>query len=259
MFGVLKSYLSWLITSLLALGLILSNENMQVNTMRDNFSDLLVIVARPVSNLIRAPRLWGENARLRKQLAELSIKVADISDSAVETERLRHMLDFRERSAYELVATEVIGMNPDFGIRGILVDAGSEDGVEINQAVITPDGVVGRVYRAGKRSSAVQLLLDPNSGVAARLGRSREVGIVHAAGGRRLRLDGVPVTAAVGTGDSVITSGLGGVFPPGLLIGVTRSVNHRAVDWLWQIELQPAVDFGHLYELFVVRTAERAE
>jgi len=196
---------------------------------------------------------------LRRQLAEMSIRLSKTGGSADENQRLRRMLGFKEKSAYSLIAAEVVGMNPDLGIRGILLNAGSKDSVKVDQAVITSDGVVGRIYRVGKRSCAVQLLVDPNFGVAGRLKSSREDGIVHAAGSRRLKLDGVPVTASVIESDSVITSGLDTIFPSGLLIGEVRTAKHRAGAWLWEIEVKPAVDFGRLTELFIIRKIERAE
>ena len=259
MFGTLKPYLPWLGTSLIALIFILSNDNHQVKALRGNFSDLIVVGTSPFSSVLKAPRLWNENKRLRKRLSEMSIRLADLNSSGAECQRLRRMLGFREKSEYRLIVAEVVGINPDMGVRGMLLNVGQDDGVEINHAVIIPDGVVGRIYRVGKGSSAVQLLLDPNIGIAGRLVGNREDGIVHAAGGRKLKLDGIPVTVEVSMGDSVITSGLGGLFPPGLLIGYTGRVQHSASDWLWEVIIDPAVNFGSLDELFVILKSDNAE
>ncbi|NQT35714.1 rod shape-determining protein MreC [bacterium] len=259
MFGTLKPYLPWLGTSLIALLLILSNDNQQVKALRGNFSDLIVVGTSPFSSVLKAPRLWNENIRLHKRLSEMSIMLADLSSSGEECQRLRRMLDLREKSEYRLIVAEVVGINPDMGVRGMLLNVGRDDGVKINHTVIIPDGVVGRIYRVGKSSSAVQLLLDPNIGIAGRLVSNREDGIVHAAGGRKLKLDGIPITVKVSMGDSVITSGLGGLFPPGLLIGYTSRVQHSASDWLWEVIIDPAVNFGSLDELFVILKSDNAE
>ncbi len=256
MFGSLKPYVPWLITSLLALGLIFSNDTPQVEALRANLSDLVVIMTHPVSAVLKAPRLWDENVYLRERLAEMSLKFARLGSSGEECERLRSMLAFKEKTSYSLIAGDMVGMNPDIGIRGLLLNVGSDDGVKINQAVIVPDGLVGRIYRVGKRSSNVQLLTDKNIGIAGRLLRNQEDGIVHASVGSSLRLDGIPVTAAVSEGDSVVTSGLGGVFPPGLFIGLTDKVERAPNGWLWRIEVEPAVDFGRLAELFVIQNAD---
>ncbi len=259
MFGTIRPYVPWLATSLLALGLTFSSRNPQVKTIRKNLNDLIIIGTQPISSLLKAPRLWEENARLNRLLTEMSIELGKLCDSGSECIRLRNMLDFKERASYRLVAADVVGMNPDLSVRSVAINVGVEDGVEINQAVIVPEGVVGRVFRVGRWSSAVQLLIDPNIGVAGRLVSNSEDGIVHAAGKRRLALSGIPVTAFVDVGDSVITSGLGGIFPSGLLIGCTINAHHSPGEWLWEIDVEPAVDFGRLGELFVVLKVDGAE
>jgi len=259
MFGSIRPYVPWLATSLLALGLIFSSRNPQVKTIRKNLNDLLIIGTQPISSLLKAPRLWEENTRLNRLLTEMSIELGKLCDSGSECIRLRNMLNFKERTSYRLIAADVVGMNPDLSVRSILINVGADDDVEVNQAVIVPEGVIGRVFRVGRWSSAVQLLIDPNIGVAGRLVSNMEDGIVHAAGRRRLILSGVPVTASVEAGDSVITSGLGGIFPPGLLIGRTVKAYHSPGEWLWEIDVEPAVDFGRLGDLFVVLKVDRAE
>lgn len=256
MFGSIKQYVPWLATSLLALGLIFSNDNPQVETLRGNVSDLVVVVGRPLSAVLKAPRLWDENVYLRKKLTEMSLKFAQLGSSGEECERLRSLLELKERTSYNLIAGEVVGTNPDIGIRGILLNIGSDDGVRINQTVIVPDGLVGLIYNVGKNSSRVQLMTDQNLGVAGRLVKSREDGIVHASGSRNLKLEGIPVTASVNVSDSVVTSGLGGVFPPGLFIGYTKKVRRSTNMWLWEIQVEPTVDFMRLEELFVIQNAD---
>ena len=259
MLDTIKPYLPWLATSLLAFFLIFSNDNKQVEALRSSLSDILVIGTHPINSITKAPRIWNENIRLRARLSEMSLKLAEVGSSGEELKRMRRMLGFRDNFEYRLIAGEVAGMNPDVGVRGVLLNIGTEDGVELNQVVINPDGVVGRIYRVGKSSSAVQLLLDPNLGVAGRLKSNREDGIIHASGRRQLRLDGIPVNASVSLGDSVITSGLGGFFPSGLLIGYTTKAVHASDGWLWDIEVEPTVDFGRLDELFLIRKADSAK
>jgi len=253
MFGALRPYLPWLATSLLAIGLILSNDLPQIAALRNNFSDLVVIGSQPFITVLRAPGIWRENTRLRKTLAEMSLKLARAGDSVSENELLRRMLEFKRESRFVLLTGEVIGLNPDAGIRGVLLNIGEADGVTRDCAVITPDGVVGRVYDVGDHSSVVQLLIDPNIGIAGRLQSNGEDGIVHAAGGRMLTFDGIPVTVPVQSSDLVVTSGLGGIFPSGIPVGTTTDIIKDASGWLWEIKVEPAVNFGRLSQLFVIR------
>lgn len=259
MFGALRRYLPWLATSIVALTLIFSNQNPQIESLGAGIIDMVTLGTAPISWLLKAPQVWKENRRLRRMLVDLSQEVAGLGERSAENRRLREMLSFMEQSEYEMLAAEVVGMNPDPGVRGLLVNRGSGDGVTGNMAVIVPEGVVGRVYRTGVSSAAVQLLIDPNLGVAGRLRKGREDGIVHASGGRRLRLDGIPVTADVATGDSVVTSGLGGIFPPNLFIGVTTRVAPAPDGWLLEVEVAPGVDFSRIEELFIVKGVGSAE
>ncbi|MDP8240741.1 MAG: rod shape-determining protein MreC [Candidatus Hatepunaea meridiana] len=259
MFGKIKPYVPWLATSLLAMGFIFSNQSPQINTLRQNLTDLILIGAHPVNSILNAPRVWNENTRMREQLAVMSMKIARLGDSGTEALRLRRMMNFRERSSFKLITAEAIGMNPDPGIRSVLINAGSVDSVRVNDAVIVPTGVVGRIYRVGRRSSAVQLLLDPNLGVAGRIANSYDDGIIHSAGMRKLRLDGIPTSATIEVGDSVITSGLGGVFPQGLLIGYVNKISLNPNRWLLDIAVEPSADLGRLMELFIIQKADSAD
>jgi len=259
MFDKIKPYIPWLATSLLAMGFIFSNQSPQINTLRKNLTDLILIGAHPVNSILNAPRVWNENTRMRGQLAVMSMKIAQLGDSGAEALRLRRMMNFKKRSTYKLIIAEAIGMNPDPGIRSVLINAGSIDSVRVNDAVIDPAGVVGCIYRVGKKSSTVQLLLDPNLGVAGRITNSYDDGIIHSAGLRKLRLDGIPTSATVEVGDSVITSGLGGIFPQGLLIGYVNKISPNPNRWLLDIEVKPSADLGRLMELFIIQKADCAD
>ena len=252
MFGILRPYLPWLATTVVSLVLIFSNNNPQVDVLRGRLSDAIAVATRPVSGVLKAIRLWEENKRLRHLLAKMSIEIASVDEAFAENLRLRRMLDFRDRSDFELVAAKVVGMSPDPGIRGLLINRGASDGLVRNSAVVCAEGVVGRLYRVGQHTSTVQLLLDHNMGIAGRLAKGRDNGIIHSEGRSRLQMDGVPISVQVEIDDVVITSGLGGIFPPGLKIGMVESVQPSDNGWLWEILITPCVDFERLEELFII-------
>jgi len=253
MFGFLKSYFPWLATTAFCLFLIASSSSPQSDSLRGGLSDFIALGTAPLSDLLHFPKIWKENRALKKRLVEMSLELAELGSKADENERLRRMLGFAADAPFHVTAAKVVGMNPDLGIRGILINRGASVGIAKNMAALAPEGLVGRVYRVGQYTSAVQLLTDPNLGVAGRLTRGRELGIVRAEAGRMLKLDGVPVTAEISQGDSVVTTGLGGVFPENLFIGVVHDVARSPDGWLWDIHLLPGVDFNRLDELFVVQ------
>ncbi len=253
MFGVLRPYLPWVAISILSIALIFTNRNPQVQALRSDITDFAEFAFQPIYKLHEAVRLWDENRRLREIAARMSLRSAQLEEGLRENIRLREMLNFARNSPYRLIAAEVIGVAPDPAVRGLLIDRGSDDGVEVNMAAVTVQGGVGRVYRVGGSTAAVQLLVDPHLGVAGRLAEIRENGIVHSTGRGWLRLDGVPVSAEVAAGDVVITSGQGGIFPQGLKIGTVKTVKPADGGWLWEITLDAAVDFNRLEEVFIIR------
>lgn len=259
MFGALKRYIPWLMTSVLAGVLILSNDNPQIKAIRSNYTNLLVVTTKPLGSVLQLPQLWRENRQLHLQLARMSLMLAQRVESGNEVERLREMLKLSSQAEYQVIAAEVIALGADPSVRGIIIDRGFDQGVRENLAVIDADGLVGKVYSVGKSSAQVQLLLDPNFGVAGRLLRGQEECIVRPGGGGKLMLKGIPSTSEIVVGDSVITSGLGGVFPPGLFIGLASEVKTSRDDWLLEVKVQPAVDFRKMNEVFVVMKDQKSE
>lgn len=255
MLSLLRPYFLWLLTTILTLFLILANDSPPAEALRSRQGALIVVGSKPFARVLDVLTMLDENRSLRLKLTQMSLKIADESECHYENQRLREMLVFKAKSQFDLIPAEVVGVCPDPIIRGFIVNAGSQDGVNANSAVISPSGIVGRVFRANPASAVVQLLLDPNMGIAGRLKKSREDGIVQAGSYGSLRFVGVPTTAQVEVGDSVMSSGMGGLFPEGLPIGVVTQVNPLLDGWLWEIELTPAVNFKRLEEVFIIREA----
>ena len=253
MFGFLRPYYSWLAVTALSFILILTNQNPQGELFRSRFADILVASAYPVRIFFKGARVWHENQRLHALLATMSLEIAKDLECKSENARLRKMLGYRERTEFNIVAAEVIGISSDPAIHGLMINKGEDDGVLANHSVISLNGVVGRVHRTGAHSALVQLLSDPNLGIAGRLKTTREDGVIHAAGKGLLEFDGVPVSTSVTIGDSIISSGLGGIFPPGLFIGSVREVTPESNGWLWNISVDPGEAYGQLEDVFVIR------
>lgn len=140
------------------------------------------------------------------------------------------------------------GASPDF--RTITIDKGTADGVRADMAVIAPAGVVGRVITPTARAAKVQLLIDRNAAAGALVERSRAQGVAVGTGGA-LRLDYVSGTADVQAGDTVVTSGIDGIYPKGFVIGQIESVE-RGQGVFGAIAVRPAVDFSSLEAVLIV-------
>jgi rod shape-determining protein MreC len=259
MFGAIKRLFPWLLTTALSISMILLSRDQEIAPLQDQVNDLVAMGGYPISAGVRIFALWSTNRVLRSQLAARTLESSEYKELLRENERLRRMLDYKGHSSLNLIAAEVVGFSSDAGVKGLLINRGSLDGITTNQAVITPDGLVGRVFRVSTNSAAIQLLGDPNLGVAARIIKAQESGIVHAAGTGRLKLEGVPVSATASIGDSVVTTGQGGIFPPGILVGFTTKVYPSMEGWLLTVELKQSVDLRRVEEVFVIRLLSAGE
>jgi rod shape-determining protein MreC len=195
----------------------------------------------------------AENETLKRQLAEAQITVQSQRALADRARGLEQLLELRDRVNLQTTASEIIGgpAAPDF--RTVTIDKGTREGLRADMAVIAPAGVVGRVVVPSGRSSKVQLLIDRNAAAGALIERSRAQGLVVGTGDERLRLEYVSEAADVVVGDVVVSSGIDGIYPKGLIIGVVEEVEKNGPAFK-RIIVKPAVDFTALEEVLVVTT-----
>jgi rod shape-determining protein MreC len=171
-----------------------------------------------------------ESARLRARVDALETRLQEQARLAREAERLREALALSRILPFESVAAEVIGRDGMPWFRSLTLDKGSRDGVRLNAAVISPTGVLGRVIGVGPSAARVQLLQDRDSGVGVVIERNQVPGVASGqvsfadTGASELVLKYVPLTADVVEGDAVVTSGLDGIYPPGLVVGRVAAV-----------------------------------
>jgi rod shape-determining protein MreC len=199
--------------------------------------------------------LERENAALRVENRSLKATNEALRDVEHEVNRLRHALNYRERSIFRLVPAEVIARDSSTWWRTVTINRGEEDGIAPEMPVLTDEGLVGRTTTVSANVSVVLLVSDENCRVAATVEGTREQGIVtgeRVAGSLTplLDLNYLSKQAQLKPGLKVYTSGVGGVFPSGLLVGSVRSFEVRALDG--QAKLTPAVDLARLEDVFVV-------
>jgi rod shape-determining protein MreC len=198
-----------------------------------------------------------ENDALKQQLAEAQVALQQQRAVAERARGLQQLLDLRDRSGLQTVAAEIIGAaaTPDF--RTVTIDRGRLGGLKPDMAVIAPAGVVGRVVVPSARSSKVQLLIDRNAAAGALIERTRAQGVVVGGGDGRLVLEYMSEVFDVAVGDDVVTSGIDGIYPKGLVIGKVDAVEKSGSSYK-RITVRPAVDFGSIEEVLVVTTPTAA-
>lgn len=191
------------------------------------------------------------NRRLRAEVGTLTLEAREAEESRQEVRRLRGLLGLRDESARHAVAARVIARGATGAARTVLLGSGSRDGISRDQPVITPRGVVGRVIEAAPGIAKVQTLLDPNSGVAALIQRTRVQGVVVGEGEQTCRMAFVGEQASVEVGDVVVTSGLDEIYPKGTIIGTVSAVG-EASGLTRYVQVRPEVDFQRLEEVLVL-------
>ena len=224
-------------------------------------------IAAPVQKLMTeatgaVTRLWEgyfffvglreENLRLRQQVEELSMDTNRYKEMASAYERLTHLLEFRESLPGKVVASRVIGRDPTGWFKSIIIDKGRSAGIRLNMPVFHAFGVVGRVVAVSGNYSKVLLIIDQNSSVDSLIQSTRERGILKGFSADACRLDYVTRPTSARPGDTVVTSGFGGVFPKGLPLGEIVSITEAPGSLFNDINVRPLVDFSKLEEVLVV-------
>lgn len=197
----------------------------------------------------------GTLSELRRQNEELTELLTQTEEYRLEIERLQGLLNLKETYSIEGVSGRVIGHSTDAWNQTITIDIGSSSGVEAGLTVLGPSGVVGQVVATSPGFSTVRLLSDPNSGVAAMIQSTRAEGIVRGSLNGLLYLENVDEDVIVEVGDVVLTSGLGGSFTRGLLIGQVVRVTGKASDDTRTIIVASNEQVASLEEVMVVFSA----
>lgn len=194
--------------------------------------------------------LKSENQILRQKLVQMQLQAADLEERRFENQRLRGLLNLKDRKQYTYIPAEVIGWNTDQVLNTMVIDVGSTDEVRKYMAVVMEDGVLGRIIEVGLTSSFVQLLTDRNCRISGLVQRNREQGIIRYQG-NELYMQ-LPLRSDVRLGDWVVTSGLGETFPSGLPVGRISQIALGSRNLFKQVSIIPAVDLNRLEEVFVI-------
>jgi rod shape-determining protein MreC len=231
-------------------------------------ADLIALVTTPVQKSLAAVHrgalsIWttyldwqyvrAENRRLREEVQRLRVEALVSTETAEENRRLRTLLALKARLPLETITGEIIAREWGGWVRSLTVNRGRGDDVRRLTAVISPDGLVGRVIDVRPGASIVQVLTDPTSTVGAHSLRTRAPGIVEGDPRGTIRFKYMARGGAgLSVGDLVVSSGQGGVFPRGVPIGRVRSIDDRGAALFHFAALEPAVDFARIDEVLLV-------
>jgi len=221
----------------------------------------LTSVANSISDLVQATQdvreLRRRNEELQALADSLMIENVRLKEVEAENEVLRRLLKFTEANplhSYRAaeVKGRVVSRDPSNFLSYLIIDVGSQQGIERGMPVVTERGLVGRITDVGSNWAKVMLIIDPSSSVNALVQSSRATGVVEGQVGGGLVMKYIPQGATINVNDIILTSGLGGNFPSKLIIGQVTSVYQRDVEMFQEAHIRPTVDFSELEIVLVI-------
>jgi len=233
--------------------------NMDMDSKRTFFEISISTVLYPaqfaVSWINEIKMVRDENSRLLHENARLTL-ANDLKAQAVkENERLRHYLKFKKSKSYPLKLAQIIARNPGRFQTTFVINIGSRDSVKTNMPVLTPSGLVGRTSKIFHSHSHVQLLNDPMSKVSVAENFTRTVGILETIDAYHLHVV-FPSHAKIHVGDSIISTGYGGIFPKGLMIGTVSGIEPGNIEVVKHAQIDLMQDPSYVEEVFVLMKDE---
>ncbi len=241
-------------------GLLAPIENLAaipLNIISGALSDVALSAVTGVTDLTELQNLRQRNADLEEALAQFQAELVELREIASDYQRLTELLDYTTTvQNQEFVTADVINVDQTGLRRTIIVNRGTRDGIRIGMPVMTSQGLVGRVLDVSANAARVLLVTDRDSAVSARLQTSRAQGSVRGQLSGNLRMTMIPLEASVQVGDLVITSGLGGNFPPDIVIGVVTSIRQFEFELFQEAEVTSLNNFDTLEFVLIITSFE---
>lgn len=248
-----KEYFLLALLIIISVALMTENDNRQIQRLRAIAITVVGRIQETVSFIPNFYQLQKENEVLRRMNLSLAQEVNQLREAKLENLRLRRLLGFKETTGYEVVPAKVVGKRLYLMRNTITLKVGEKDGVAPGMPIVTDAGLVGKVLATSRDYAVGQIILNLDFRASARVQRSRVDGILSWEGAKYSLLKNVPKTLDVVVGDIVETSEYSNTYPPGLRIGVVASVTEQPGTLFKRIEVENAVDFTVLEEVFVMK------
>lgn len=213
---------------------------------------------------VAVDQVMSENDSLREQLNQLREQMVDYDDMKAENELYRSYYKIEDAySDYQLVSAFVIGRDPIEKYYSFTIDRGRRDGISVDDVVIAAEGVVGRITAVGYNYAEVLTVLDPEVSMGCTVSRTRDIGLAEGDSSlvqqSRLKMSYLPRETLVTSGDLVVTTGLGGVFPAGLIVGTVEDVRTESSGKSMYAVVAPTADIQGLTSVFVITGYQSAD
>ncbi|HET7706150.1 MAG TPA: rod shape-determining protein MreC [Thermoanaerobaculia bacterium] len=198
-------------------------------------------------------RAVNENLELRRKVASLTTENVKLRQTDSDLRRLRNLLQYSEQFNMQTSMAHTIMIDTSGRFKAVIIDRGSGDGVEVNDAIVNANGLIGRVILTTNDLAKVQLVTDNNSAIGALIERTRRQGVIRGDGTGIVEMHDIPTLADVKPGDRILTAGIDGIYPKGIPIGHVIKAQ-QGPNLFKNIEVRPSVDFGTIEEVIVIHT-----
>lgn len=224
-----------------------------LNGVNGALSRLSLSINQAIEELNNIGRLRARNAELEEQLALRQIEILQLREAASDYDRLANLLSYTSiLDEQDFLTADVISIDQTGIARSVTINRGTRDGVAVGMPVTTDLGLVGRIIRVSANAAQVQLIIDENSSVSSRLQTTRAEGSIIGQASGALRMTFIVLDEEILQGDLVITSGLGGNFPPDIVVGQVTSVRQFEFELFQEAEVRSLIDFDSLEQILVV-------
>lgn len=258
--------------SIKPLAVILLTVGLIVLALSGYLSPVLVTISRPfmgaqkwissryvaISQMVNAPQditeLRVRNIELESEVARLQSQIIVLQEQLEESRGLEELLGYaRRRPDFQYTASAVIGKDPSPFLHYVIIDHGSDEGIRRGMPVVTQSGLVGRVDAVSAGASRIQLITDPQAVVNVRLQNQDVNAQIHGTISGEIILDMVPQNINLEPGEVILTSGIGGNFPSGIIIGQVVTVRKSGNELFQTATIQPVIDYAQLQAVLVIK------
>lgn len=259
LFVFYKEYFVLLTAVIFSTFLLFSNDNKQISRLEELLIDLTGSIQQQLVWSNQIFTTLQENRTLRRNNVELALENSLLRKAYQENQRLREELGFKKVQSHQLMPAMVVNHGLYQFTKVVQIDVGAGEGAKKNMPVISHEGLVGKLLLVGSHCSIVQVMGDVNFSVSAKINRTRATGIVTWESGSTWQMENIVKSFEVIAGDSIATSGMSGIYPPDIQIGVVTQVSDNEPGMFKKILVKPFVDFSRLEEVFVILNPPESE
>ena len=232
--------------------LLLQNDNTNTIIIRGKFSDKLSIISSPFAWMRSMSQLEQETKILREKNIQLTLRIESMSNANEEHKSLLKLLELKEDSDLELIAANVVNSGSSSNLSSITLDVGENHGIKVDQAVLVPDGIIGKTIVVGKNSSIVQIMNDVNFRLSVRILPSGNAGILRYLENDICEIRELQKNAKISIGDNVVTSGFSQIYPKNLPVGEIIEVLNQRGSFQKVAKVRIKSRIGSLLHAFII-------